>query len=192
MERERLGSRLGFILLSAGCAIGCGNVWKFPWMCGQYGGGGFVLIYVLCLLLLGLPVMTMEFAVGRAAQASPLHMYQKLERKGQKWHIHGYVAFFGNIALMAFYTVVTGWIVYYFVKFLTGQTENLGFVAMITNPGVNVTYLAVTVIVAFDDPLLQPAGRSGAHLQVYDDAAAGADGRARPSTAQRSRARQRG
>ena len=129
MERERLGSRLGFILLSAGCAIGCGNVWKFPWMCGQYGGGGFVLIYVLCLLLLGLPVMTMEFAVGRAAQASPLHMYQKLERKGQKWHIHGYVAFFGNIALMAFYTVVTGWIVYYFVKFLTGQTENLGFVA---------------------------------------------------------------
>ena len=149
MERERLGSRLGFILLSAGCAIGCGNVWKFPWMCGQYGGGGFVLIYILCLLLLGLPVMTMEFAVGRAAQASPIHMYQKLERKGQKWHIHGYVAFFGNIALMAFYTVVTGWIIYYFVKFLTGQTENLGFVTMITNPGVNVTYLAVTVIVAF-------------------------------------------
>lgn len=93
MERERLGSRLGFILLSAGCAIGCGNVWKFPWMCGQYGGGGFVLIYILCLLLLGLPVMTMEFAVGRAAQASPIHMYQKLERKGQKWHLHGYVAF---------------------------------------------------------------------------------------------------
>ena len=149
MERERLGSRLGFILLSAGCAIGCGNVWKFPWMCGQYGGGGFVLIYILCLLLLGLPVMTMEFAVGRAAQASPIHMYQKLERKGQKWHLHGYVAFFGNIALMAFYTVVTGWIIYYFVRFLTGRTEDLGFVAMITNPGVNVTYLAVTVIVAF-------------------------------------------
>ena len=149
MERERLGSRLGFILLSAGCAIGCGNVWKFPWMCGQYGGGGFVLIYILCLLLLGLPVMTMEFAVGRAAQASPIHMYQKLERKGQKWHLHGYIAFFGNIALMAFYTVVTGWIIYYFVKFLPGQTENLGFVTMITNPGVNVTYLAVTVIVAF-------------------------------------------
>ena len=149
MERERLGSRLGFILLSAGCAIGCGNVWKFPWMCGQYGGGGFVLIYILCLLLLGLPVMTMEFAVGRAAQASPIHMYQKLERKGQKWHLHGYVAFFGNIALMAFYTVVTGWIIYYFVRFLTGRTEDLGFVTMITNPGVNGTYLAVTVIVAF-------------------------------------------
>ena len=118
MERERLGSRLGFILLSAGCAIGCGNVWKFPWMCGQYGGGGFVLIYILCLLLLGLPVMTMEFAVGRAAQASPIHMYQKLEKKGQKWHIHGYVSLFGSIALMAFYTVVTGWIVYYFVQLL--------------------------------------------------------------------------
>ena len=149
MERERLGSRLGFILLSAGCAIGCGNVWKFPWMCGQYGGGGFVLLYIICLLILGLPVMTMEFAIGRAAQASPIHMYQKLERKGQKWHIHGYVAFFGNIALMAFYTVVTGWIVYYFVRFLTGQTQDLGFVSMIQNPGLNVTYLAVTVVVAF-------------------------------------------
>ena len=80
-NRERLGTRLGFILLSAGCAIGCGNVWKFPWMCGQYGGGGFVLIYVICLILLGLPVMTMEFAVGRAAQASPIHMYQKLEKR---------------------------------------------------------------------------------------------------------------
>ena len=79
MGREKLGSRLGFILLSAGCAIGCGNVWKFPWMAGQYGGGGFVLIYVLCLVLLGLPVMTMEFALGRAAQASPVKMYQKLK-----------------------------------------------------------------------------------------------------------------
>ena len=149
MERERLGSRLGFILLSAGCAIGCGNVWKFPWMCGQYGGGGFVLIYALCLLLLGLPAITMEFAVGRAAQASPIRMYQKLEKPGQKWHIHGYVAFFGNVALMAFYTVVTGWIIYYFVKFLTGQTAELGFVSMIQNPSVNVIYLAVAVVVAF-------------------------------------------
>ena len=143
MEREKLGSRLGFILLSAGCAIGCGNVWKFPWMCGQYGGGGFVLLYVLCLVVLGLPIMTMEFCVGRAAQTSPIHMYQKLEKKGQKWHIHGYVSLFGSIALMAFYTVVTGWIVYYFVQFLTGNSQNLGFSAMIADPGVNVTYLAV-------------------------------------------------
>lgn len=148
-ERERLGSRLGFILLSAGCAIGCGNVWKFPWMTGQYGGGGFVLIYVICLLLLGLPVMTMEFAMGRAAQASPIKMYHKLEKPGQKWHIHGYFAFFGNICLMAFYTVVTGWMMYYFVKFLIGQNEGLGFVNMITNPTVNVVYLAVAVILGY-------------------------------------------
>ena len=149
MERERLGSRLGFILLSAGCAIGCGNVWKFPWMCGQYGGGGFVLLYILCLLVLGLPVMTMEFAVGRAAQTSPIHMYQKIERPGQKWHWHGYVSFFGNVALMAFYTVVTGWIINYFVRFLTGQTADIGFVSMIRDPGLNVTYLAITVVLAF-------------------------------------------
>ncbi len=149
MQRERLGSRLGFILLSAGCAIGCGNVWKFPWMCGEYGGGGFVLVYLICLVLLGLPVMTMEFAVGRAAQASPIHMYQKIERPGQKWHIHGYFALFGNIALMSFYTVVTGWIIYYFVQFLTGNTSDLGFVGMISDPTLNVTYLAVTVVLAF-------------------------------------------
>ena len=149
MEREKLGSRLGFILLSAGCAIGCGNVWKFPWMCGQYGGGGFVLLYFFCLVILGLPIMIMEFCVGRASQASPIKMYQKLEKKGQKWHIHGYVSFFGSVALMAFYTVVTGWIVYYFVRFLTGNIQDLGFSSMITNPGVNVTYLAVTVVLAF-------------------------------------------
>ena len=148
-QRERLGSRLGFILLSAGCAIGCGNVWKFPWMTGQYGGGGFVLIYILCLLLLGLPVMIMEFALGRASQASPVKMYQKLEKPGQKWHIHGYFALFGNICLMAFYTVVTGWMIHYFVQFLTGNAEGINFVGMITNPGLNVGYLAVAVVLGF-------------------------------------------
>ena len=148
-EREKLGSRLGFLLLSAGCAIGCGNVWKFPWMTGQYGGGGFVLVYVLCLLLLGLPAMTMEFAMGRASQASPVRMYHKLEKPGQKWHIHGYLALLGNLALMAFYTVVTGWMMYYFVQFLTGKTADLGFVAMITNPGVNVVYLLIAVVLGF-------------------------------------------
>ena len=147
--REHLGSRLGFILLSAGCAIGCGNVWKFPWMTGQYGGGGFVLVYILCLLLLGLPAMTMEFAMGRASQASPVRMYQKLERPGQKWHVHGYLALLGNLALMAFYTVVTGWMMYYFVMFLTGQTADLGFGNMITNPTINVVYLAVAVALGF-------------------------------------------
>ena len=149
MEREHLGSRLGFILLSAGCAIGCGNIWKFPWMCGQNGGGGFVLIYIICLLVLGLPVMIMEFSVGRASQASIVRMYQKLEKPGQKWHIHGYFALLGNICLMAFYTVVTGWMIYYFVRFITGHNQGLGFVEMITNPAVNVGYLAIAVFIGF-------------------------------------------
>ena len=148
-NREHLASRLGFILLSAGCAIGCGNVWKFPWMTGQFGGGGFVLVYILCLLVLGLPVMVMEFAMGRASQASPLGMYQKLEKPGSKWHIHGWFALLGNIALMAFYTVVTGWMIYYFWMFLIGNNAGLGFVEMITNAGVNVTFLAIAVFVGF-------------------------------------------
>ncbi len=149
MEREQLGSRLGFILLSAGCAIGCGNIWKFPWMTGQNGGGGFVLIYIICLLVLGLPVMIMEFSLGRASQASIVRMYQKIEKPGQKWHIHGYFALIGNVCLMAFYTVVTGWMIYYFVKFITGSNQSIGFVDMITNPGVNVGYLAIAVFVGF-------------------------------------------
>ena len=148
-QRERLSSRLGFILLSAGCAIGCGNVWKFPWMAGQGGGGAFVLVYVLCLIFLGLPVMTMEFSLGRASQASPVKMYQQLQKKGQKWHIHGGFALLGNIALMSFYTVVAGWILYYFVKFLTGSSANLGFVPMITDPGLNMTYMPIVVVVGF-------------------------------------------
>jgi NSS family neurotransmitter:Na+ symporter len=148
-NREHLASRLGFILLSAGCAIGCGSVWKFPWMTGQFGGGGFVLVYIICLLVLGLPVMVMEFAMGRASQASPLGMYQKLEKPGSKWHIHGWFALLGNVALMAFYTVVTGWMIYYFWMFLTGKNDGLGFVEMITNPGVNVLFLAIAVVVGF-------------------------------------------
>ncbi len=149
MEREKLGSRMGFIMLSAGCAIGCGNVWKFPWMCGQNGGGSFLLVYILCLLVLGLPALVMEFSVGRAAQTSPLYMYQKLEKPGQKWGIWGWFCLAGNIALMAFYTVVCGWIIYYFVKFLTGQSASLGFVKMITDPAVNVIYLFITVAAAY-------------------------------------------
>lgn len=148
-NRERLSSRLGFILLSAGCAIGCGNVWKFPWMTGQYGGGSFVLIYILCLLVLGLPVMIMEFALGRASQASPVRMYHKLQKPGQKWHIHGYLALFGNVCLMSFYTVVSGWILYYFFSFLTGNSADLGFVSMITDPGLNMFYMGVVVALGF-------------------------------------------
>ena len=148
-KREKLGSRLGFILLSAGCAIGCGNIWKFPWMTGQYGGGSFVLIYMFFLILLGLPCMTMEFSIGRAAQASPIRMYQKLESPGKKWHIHGILCLIGNTALMAFYTVVTGWMIYYFVMFLIGKSGSLGFVPMITNPYINVGYLFIAVAAGF-------------------------------------------
>lgn len=147
--REKLGSRMGFIMLSAGCAIGCGNVWKFPWMCGQNGGGSFMLVYLLCLILLGLPAMVMEFSVGRAAQTSPLYMYKKLQKPGQKWGPFGWICLLGNVSLMAFYTVVTGWIIYYFVKFLSGQSASLGFSEMITRPDINVIFLFVTILIAF-------------------------------------------
>lgn len=118
-------------------------------MAGANGGGAFVIVYLVCLLILGLPALTMEFALGRAAQASPVRMYRKLERKGQKWHIHGYVALAGNVCLMAFYTVVTGWMIYYFWKFLSGDTASLGFAGMISKPGINVGFLAVTVVIGF-------------------------------------------
>lgn len=149
MARERLSSRLGFILLSAGCAIGCGNVWKFPWMVGQNGGGAFVLVYLAFLVVLGLPALTMEFALGRASQASPVRMYQELEKPGSKWHIHGYLCLLGNIFLMAFYTVVTGWLIYYFASFVAGKSGELSFGKMISSPRINVMYLFIAVAVCF-------------------------------------------
>ncbi|MBQ3079005.1 MAG: sodium-dependent transporter [Clostridia bacterium] len=148
-NREHFSSRIGFLLISAGCAIGCGNVWKFPWMVGQNGGGIFVLIYLVFLLLLGLPVMIMEFSLGRATQSSPISMYQKLEKKGQKWHLHGPFMLLGNIALMSFYTCVSGWLLYYFIKFLTGSSANLGFSAMIANPSVNMIYMGIVVAIGY-------------------------------------------
>ncbi len=154
MSRERLGSRLGFILLSAGCAIGIGNVWKFPWMVGQYGGAIFVLIYIACLVVLGVPVMTMEFAVGRAAQRSPSLMFQQLEKKGSKWHWHGIVCLAGSMILMMFYTNVSGWMMQYFVKTATGRFEGLDteavnseFGAMLGDPVWQTVFMAVAVIV---------------------------------------------
>ena len=108
MEREKLGSRLGFILLSAGCAIGIGNVWRFPYIAGMYGGGFFVLFYLFFLIAMGVPVMTMEFAVGRASRKSIVKSFQELERPGQKWHLNGYLGMAGNYLLMMFYTTVTG------------------------------------------------------------------------------------
>lgn len=121
MEREKMGSRIGFILLSAGCAIGIGNVWRFPYITGQYGGGAFVLIYLLFLLIMGVPVMTMELSVGRASRKSVFKSFAELEKKGHKWHLHGYAALIGNYILMMFYTTVAGWMFHYFYLMLTGQ-----------------------------------------------------------------------
>lgn len=124
-EREKLKSRLGFILISAGCAIGIGNVWKFPYIAGKGGGGAFVLCYLIFLVILGLPVMTMEFAVGRASQKSPVKAYQALEKPGQKWHIHGYITVIGCYLLMMFYTTVSGWMLHYFYLTATGKFAGL-------------------------------------------------------------------
>ena len=152
MPREQLGSRLGFILLSAGCAIGIGNVWKFPYMVGQYGGGAFVLIYLFFLIALGVPVLTMEFAVGRAAQKSPIKLYQELEPKGCKWHWHGMVAFIGNYILLMFYTSVGGWLLQYFIdtmggKFIGKSTEEIYILyeTMLGQPILLLFFVGVTI-----------------------------------------------
>ena len=121
MEREKLGSRMGFILLSAGCAIGIGNVWRFPYITGMYGGGMFVLLYLFFLVAMGVPVMTMEFAVGRASRKSVVKSFTELEKPGQKWHLNGYLGMLGNYVLMMFYTSVAGWMLYYFYLMLTGR-----------------------------------------------------------------------
>ena len=154
--RERLGSRLGFILLSAGCAIGIGNVWKFPYMAGQNGGGFFVLIYLLFLAIMGIPVLTMEFSLGRAAQKSPARLYQQLEPKGTKWHIHGYAAMAGNYLLMMFYTSVAGWMLQYFVSTAKGDfvgldTAGVGqaFSNMLADPVTLIIYVAVVIAIGF-------------------------------------------
>ena len=156
MEREHLGSRLGFILLSAGCAIGVGNVWKFPWLTGQNGGGAFVLLYLIFLLILGLPVMVCEFALGRASQASPVMLYQKLQKPKQKWHLHGYGALISNFILMMFYTSVTGWILYYFVSFVKGDMTGITneassqlFGGMLQSPAITVGFMAIVVVLGF-------------------------------------------
>ena len=152
-ERERLGSRLGFILISAGCAIGIGNVWKFPYMAGQGGGGAFVLFYILFLLILGLPIMTMEFAVGRASQKSPVKAYYALEKPGQKWHIHGYITLIGCYLLMMFYTTVAGWMLHYFYLTATGKFTGLDsdavasqFNTMLSQPQVMGFWMVIIVI----------------------------------------------
>ena len=124
-EREQFKSRIGFILLSAGCAIGIGNVWRFPYVVGENGGGIFVLFYLFFLLLIGVPILSMEFSVGRASKKSVVKSFQALEKTNQKWHLHGYMSLVGNICLMIFYTTVSGWMLKYFYNFLTGQFNGL-------------------------------------------------------------------
>ncbi len=156
MERERLGSRLGFILLSAGCAIGIGNVWKFPYMVGQYGGGAFVLCYLFFLIVLGIPVMTIEFALGRASRKSPVKLYNELEKPGQKWHLHGYAAMAGNYLLMMFYTTVAGWMLHYFFYMAGGTFEGTDVAAvgnvfgnMLADPYGMIGFMVVVVVLGF-------------------------------------------
>ncbi len=156
MEREKLGSRLGFILLSAGCAIGLGNVWKFPYITGQNGGAIFVLIYLFFLVVMGIPVMTMEFALGRASQKSPAKMYKELEPAGSKWHWHSYLAVAGNYLLMMFYTSVAGWLLKYFVDTASGKYVNVdaagakaAFGAMVSDPITMLCYMGFVVVIGF-------------------------------------------
>lgn len=156
MKREKLGSRLGFILLSAGCAIGIGNVWRFPYVAGKYGGGAFVLFYLFFLIVMGLPVMTMEFAVGRGSKKSILSSFQELEKPGQKWHLHGYVGLAGNYLLMMFYTTVAGWMLYYFYLMLTGrfvgadaQKVSEIFDGMLSAPGIMAGLMLAVVVIGF-------------------------------------------
>ncbi len=154
MAREQLKSRLGFILLSAGCAIGIGNVWKFPYIAGENGGGFFVLIYLFFLIVLGVPIMTMEFSMGRAAQKSPVKLYQQLQKPGQKWHIHGFAGMAGNYMLMMFYTTVSGWMLRYFVSTAAGDFTGLDtagvksyYDGMLADPVSMIVYLAVVVFI---------------------------------------------
>ena len=156
MQRENFGSRLGFLLVSAGCAIGIGNVWRFPFITGQNGGGIFVLFYLLFLLIMGAPVLTMELAVGRAGRSSALKAFKALEPSGSKWHIHGIVCMIGCYLLMMYYTTVSGWMLGYFFKFLTGRFEGLSgdeiggvFNLFLKSPGEMGFWMAATVIVGF-------------------------------------------
>lgn len=156
MQREKFSSRLGFILISAGCAIGLGNVWRFPYIVGKYGGAAFVLIYLLFLVILGLPIMVMEFSVGRASASSVARSFDKLEKKGQKWHWYKYFGMAGNYLLMMFYTTIGGWMLQYFIKMLTGRFEGLNtegvanvFGEMLGQPAEMSIFMIIVVIVCF-------------------------------------------
>lgn len=157
MKRESFKSRLGFLLVSAGCAIGIGNVWRFPYVTGENGGGLFVLLYLLFLIIMGLPVLTMELAVGRASRKSAVLGYRELEKKGSKWHIHGWIAILGCYVLMMYYTTVSGWMVSYFFKFLKGDftkgmsTEDTkaAFGNLLSDPKQMTFWMVLTVVLGF-------------------------------------------
>ena len=157
MKRESFQSRLGFLLVSAGCAIGIGNVWRFPYVAGQNGGGIFVLLYLIFLLMMGVPVLTMELAVGRASRKSAVLAYKALEKPGSKWHIHGWFCMIGCYVLMMYYTTVSGWMLSYFFKFATGKftsgmdKESVGnvFQSLLSSPKEMGLWMAVTVVLGF-------------------------------------------
>ena len=156
MEREKFSSRLGFLLISAGCAIGLGNVWRFPYITGKYGGAAFVLVYLFFLIILGLPIMAAEFSVGRASQKSIAKSFDVLEPKGSKWHIYRYFGIAGNYLLMMFYTMVGGWLIQYFLKMAKGEfagmnTEQVSavFAEMTSNTGAMTIFMIITVIIGF-------------------------------------------
>lgn len=157
MKRESFKSRLGFLLVSAGCAIGIGNVWRFPYVAGQNGGGFFVLLYLIFLISMGLPVLTMELAVGRASRKSAVMGYKALEKPGSKWHIHGWFCILGCYVLMMYYTTVCGWMISYFFKFLTGEfkpgmnADQVGaaFGGLLASPGQMGAWMAVSVVAGF-------------------------------------------
>ena len=154
--RETFGSRLGFILVSAGCAVGIGNVWKFPYVAGQNGGAVFVLFYLLFIAIMGIPVLTMELSIGRASRKTIVAGYKQLEKKGSKWHLHGWVCIAGCCILMMYYTTVSGWMLAYFWKFLTGAFEDIKpdevatvFSDMLASPSEMLVFMAITVVAGF-------------------------------------------
>ena len=153
-KREKLSSRIGFIFLSAGCAIGLGNIWRFPYVTGKYGGGAFVLVYLFFLIILGLPIMVMEFSVGRASRQSVAKSFQVLEPKGKKWHLFSYMAMLGNYLLVMFYTTISGWMLAYFVKMASGEFNGMStqavtqtFVDLQQNPAASVFWMILVVCI---------------------------------------------
>ncbi|MDR0497627.1 MAG: sodium-dependent transporter [Treponema sp.] len=159
-ERENFATRMGFLLVSAGCAIGLGNIWRFPWMAGNYGGGLFVLIYLVFLVILGLPVMTAEFTIGRGSKQSIARSFQVLQPKGTKWHIYSYFAMAGNYLLMMFYTTVSGWMLFYLFKMVKGEFRGMEpgmapgqvgnvFLQMLGSPGANVGWMIAVCVIGF-------------------------------------------